>query len=247
MTKLGRALDKIGKVANWIRAAGFILLLIFFLLSLVKHGFNRKEIEQLVTRTTGLSIRNDILHNHIDERDSLLVEKQDIIDNLKLSIDSSETRVTSLAVAYSKLENEFDKLADSIIIIPTDSSYKFLTQTAYPYPGPRNFPFSEPQVKGIHLTWMERTSLADMNLNLGNTIHELNDQLLLQDSVAANSEQKMILMQASTADYKDIIVNKDEIIDGQDKFIQKKKKQTRIGQFVAGAVIVVLAILAGGS
>jgi hypothetical protein len=245
MNKLSNIIDKTGKWLSRIRTIAFFVLIVFLFLSIFKHGCDRDEIADLIQRTTGLNLENDILHNHIDERDSMLIKKEEVIDNLQAAIQRSEGKVNGMVTAYAKLNDKYDHLADSILTIPADSSYRFLDFQAYPSRGIRKFPFSGDQVQRIHLTWMERISLSDMNLNLKDRIHELNDQLLLKDSVAINSEQKMVLMQASTRDYQEIIINKDEIIEGQDDFIKKKKKQTKIGRFVAGAVIVILAILAG--
>ncbi|MCK4909191.1 MAG: hypothetical protein KAS70_04775 [Planctomycetes bacterium] len=246
MTWFGRLMEKIGRIANHIRSAGFVLLLIFFLLSLVKHGCNRNEIADLIERTTGLNLQNDILHNHVEERDSLLIEKQALIDTLEADIVKSEYRVGRLSNQYTRLQDEFNSLSDSLITIPADSSYSFLDRTAYPYEGEKRFPFSAPQVKGIHLTWMERISLAGMNTSLKGTISELNSQLLLRDSVQIESSGMLIMMEASAADLELIIDNKDEVIDAQQDHIEKKKKGNRILQYIGGGIIIILAILAAG-
>lgn len=246
MTWFGRVIDKAGKWLSRLKTIGFVVLLIFFGLSVFKHGCDRQEMADLLHRTTGLNLENDILHNHVAERDSLLEAKQDAIKNLEDAIDRSENRVKTLANRYLNLYNRFNKLADSIITIPVDSSYLFLNRTAYPYGGEKRFPFSEPQVKGIHLTWLERLSLSDMNTSLSGRIAELNDQLLLKDSVKLVNIQKMVLMEQSTQDMEQIIENKDEIIDGQDDYIHQTKKKNRVIQWIAGGIIAILAILAAG-
>lgn len=236
----GKIIDWIGKNLSRIKTIGVLVLIVFFAISLGRNGCNRSEMEEMVERITGLNVRNDILFEDVKERDSLLIAKELRIGQLKDSVDSSKERLASLERDYEDLEQELEDISDSLLQIPVDSSYKFLTTEAYPFPGYKRYPFNEPQVKGIHLTYLEKLKLEEMNYSLVGQIGELKYQTLAQDSVVYESAMVMSMMKKSRQDLEEVILNKDEIIEVQQEQISKKKRKATIWHIVGGTVVVVL-------
>jgi len=243
---IGKIIDWIGKNLSRIKTIALLVVIAFFALSLVRNGCNRGDLNDMVERITGLDIRNDILMEDVKERDSLLVAKDLLIENLDRQLTLSEGRVERLEVDYGYLESEFQHLSDSLLRIPADTSYQFLVDEAYPYPGHLKYPFNEPQVKGIHLTFLENIKLDEMNLNLLTQIDEKDYQLETKDTIVYEQAMSMMLMAESRVDLDSIIINKDEVIEIQYEQIHKAKRGKTIWQIVGGAIIAVLAALAIG-
>jgi hypothetical protein len=243
---LGKIIDWIGKNLSRIKTVGLLILIAFFVISLFRNGCDRADMEDMVERITGLNVRNDILFEDVKERDSLLIARDLRIAELQDSLGASDMRVGDLEYDYSVLEAEYDHLSDSLLRIPADTSYQFLVDEAYPYSGHLKYPFNEPQVKGIHLTFLENIKLDEMNFNLLTQIDERDYQLELKDTVVYEQTEAMMLMVESRQDLDSIIINKDEVIEVQDKQIDKMKKGKTIWQIAAGVILGLLAALAIG-
>lgn len=243
----GKVIDAIGKNLSRIKTVGLMVLIVVFAISLFRNGCDRANMEDMVGRITGLNVRNDILMENVKERDSLLIARDLRIEDLDRRLILSEGREERLQEDYGQLETEFQHLSDSLLLVPVDTSYQFLVDEAYPYPGPLKYPFNEPQVKGIHLTFLENIKLDEMNLNLITQIDEKDYQLEVKDTVVYEQAMSMMLMEGSRADLDSIIVNKDEVIDIQAEQIKKKSRGKTFWQIVSGAILVVLAAVAVGS
>jgi hypothetical protein len=244
--RIGKIIDWIGTNLGRIKTIGILLLILLVAVSMFRHGCDRNEMEDLVERITGLNVRNDILMEDVRQRDSLLLQNERRVQGLLDSLSASELRFADLQTDYGRLEDDYEDLSDSLLKIPADTSYQFLIKEAYPYPGHLKYPFNEPQVKGIHLTYLEKQSLGDMNLNLLAQLDEKEVQLELKDTVVMEKTAEIMLMKSNRQDLDSIIINKDEIIDVKDEQIQRVKRNRTFIEIAAGVIIVVLAALAAG-
>jgi hypothetical protein len=182
----------------------------------------------------------------VKDRDSLLLARDLRIDELKDSLGASIMREDDLEYDYTALEADYEHLSDSLLTIPADTSYQFLVDEAYPYPGHLKYPFNEPQVKGIHLTFLENIKLDEMNFNLLTQIDEKDYQLDVKDAVVYEQSMSMMLMTESREDLDSVIVNKDEVIEVQAEQIKKKSRGKTFWQVVSGTILVILAAVAVG-
>lgn len=244
---------EIGKTNGWIdknlsriKTIGILVLIVFCILALVRNGCVRKNIDKMDEKITVLNVKNDILFQDVKNKDSLLIQKDLQIQTLKDSVGASEMRADDIASDYTVLQAEFEHLSDSLQSIPADTSYQFLVDEAYPYPGHLKYPFNEPQVKGIHLTFLENIELDKMNLNLLFQINEKDYQLDVKDTLVYEQAAAMMLMSESRMDLDSIIVNKDQIIKEQDGQIKKTKRRKTIWQITTGVILGILAALAAG-
>ncbi len=242
----GKIIDVIGKNLGRIKTIGLMVLIVVFAISLFRNGCNRADMKDIVEKVTGLNVRNDILMEDVKERDDRLAVKDLRIDELKDSLSASIMRESDLESDYTVLEADFESLSDSLLTIPADTSYRFLMYEAYPYPGHLKYPFNEPQVKGIHRTFLEKFKLADMNLNLLTQIDEKDYQLDVKDTVVYEQAEAITLMAESRVDLDSVIINQDEIIDIQDEQIKKKNRGKTFWQVVSGTILVILAVFAVG-
>jgi len=243
---LKKIIDWIGKSLGRLKTIGVLVLLVLFALSIWRGGCDRQEANDLLEKVTGLDVKNDILMRDVEERDSLLIAKDQRILELQDSLGASDMRVGDLEYDYDELAAELAHLSDSLLRIPADTSYEFLVDEAYPYPGHLKYPFNEPQVKGIHLTFLENIKLDEINLNLLTQINERDYQLELKDTVVYEQAEAIMLMAESRLSLDSIIINKDEVIELQDEQITKVKRSRTIWQILLGAIITVVTALAIG-
>jgi hypothetical protein len=253
MTNDERKKINIGKILDWpaknlgrIKTVGILVLIVLLGFSILRGACNRQQMEELTERVAGLNVRNDILRQGISKRDSLIIQKDGRIAELKDSILISVRKLTKLKSDYSYLKAEYESLSDDLLVIPVDSSYDFLVNEAYPYEGHRKYPFNEPQVKGIHLTYLENISLVDMKGNLIDQINELGSQLQVKDMIVDEQDIQLMLMKQTHQDLDSIVDNKDEVIEVKDKQIKKERRNKTIWQTTMGVLIVVLSIFAVG-
>jgi hypothetical protein len=241
----GKVIDAIGKNLGRIKTVGLLVLVVVFAISLSRNGCDRADMEDMVERITGLNVRNDILMEDVKERDDLLIAQEERIEDLNNQLSLSQGREERMQYDYGQLETEYEHLSDSLLRIPGDTSYRFLVEEAYPYPGHLKYPFNEPQVKGIHLSFLENIKLDEMNLNLLTQIDEKDYQLEVKDAVVYEQSMSMVLMKGSRADLDSIIVNKDEVIEVQAEQIKKKSRGKTFWQVVSGVILVLAAVVVG--
>lgn len=244
MSKFFDDLKKLGEILSHLRTIGLIVLFSVLVISVTRNGCDRKELKHLFESTTGLNYENDILHNHINERDSMIVEKEKIIEDLEAAIVRSETSVSKLVDHYTRLFTRYESLADSITRIPGDSSYSYLNETAYPLPGIKKFPFSEKQVNAMHLTYVEHGSLSSMHDALKQRISLMNTQQLLRDSIITERTTQVDSLQKTQLDYEHIVMNQTEQVDLLTTHIKEEKKRNRFWKIAGGVVIAILAAIA---
>jgi len=244
--KVGKVIDCFGSNLGRIKTLGILFLIALFGFSMLRNGCDRQEMEELMERITGLNIRNDILREDVKEKDSLILASIRRVGELKDSLTLSEKRLTELKGDYGRLEAKYEDLSDSLLTIPTDSSYDFLIHEAYPYEGHKRYPFNEPQVRGIHMSYLENVYLGDMNKSLYDQLDEMAGQLQTKDMIVGEQDKRLMFMNETRQDLDTIIYNQDKVITVQDEQINKQRKSRIIWETTMGAIIIALAILAVG-
>lgn len=221
-----------------VKNVAFILLILFLALTIYQNGCKRAEMEAMVGQMAELYMSNDSLKRNIRDKDINIALKDARIDELKDSISLSIRKIKIIEKKYNKLRGQYNDLSDSVASIPTDSSYRFLTDVAYPYQGIMRYPFNEPQVKGIHLTFLEKKSLGDLNYNLIAQVKEKDYQLEIKDTIISEQERKVIIMEMMRVEFETIINNNNKIIDINNKEIKKAHRQKTMWQIITGAVVI---------
>jgi len=221
-----------------VKNVAFILLILFLALTIYQNGCKRAEMEAMVGQMAELYMSNDSLKRNIKDKDNEIAIKDARIVGLKDSISLSIQKFKVIENRYIKLKGQYSALSDSVASIPTDSSYRFLTSVAYPYEGIMKYPFNEPQVKCIHLTFLEKKSLGDINYNLIAQVKEKDYQLEIKDTIISEQERKGMIMELMRTEFETIINNSNKIIDINNKEIKKERRQKTMWQITTGAVVI---------
>lgn len=230
--KIADFIDLFGKHLSRIKNISIGLLIVMLSLSSVMNGCNRKKSEELFEKVTGLNLENVMLKKQVDEAGAEIIEKQRIQDSLQLAYNLKVGELNSLKRDYRKLKGEFNDLKGSILMMPAEESYEFLNKVAYPYPGIKRFPFNEPQVKGIHLTWLENSNLKLQNTNLTDQINRA--ELMVADlgNMNKQSEEKFNLAMSNSGKYEKMFENSEEArvyTEDELKRIRRQNKLLRWG------------------
>lgn len=244
-TIISKFLDKISDNLERIKTIGVLIVSVLFITSLINNGCNRSEMESMVEKLTGLNISNDLLQKDIQHQDSILKAKNDSIKKLKTEITASKKQSNKLERENIKIKREYNNLAEELLRIPADSSYKFLDSIAYPFQGIKEYPFNSQQVKGMHKTYLENESLIALNDNLQDQKNELVHQIQLQDELSLETSSAMKVMEKTREDLEQVVENKDEEIEIKNKEIKKQKRRGVFKLIGVGFVSLLIGFAAG--
>lgn len=214
---LDRSMDRIKTVL-------LLLVIVLFVISLFMNRGSRSRANDLFEKVTGLNLQNDILSLTVSAQNKEILLLQQKYDSIQALEAQTAQDLAALKKHYAILASQRDDLASQLLKTPADSSYRFLNETAYNYPGDKRFPFNEPQVKAIHLTFLEKFSLQQMNTNLQGQIGNYEMQLSLKDNMLATRSQQMELAKSNIQSQESIIENKDEIISVQERELRRRNR-----------------------
>jgi len=239
--KIEAIINKVGKFISTFKTIGLIVLMVLFGISLINNGCDRQEANDLLERVTGLNVQNDILKKDIKQRQKEIAFRDSIINHYKDSLAVVVKAKEGLDYDYGVLEGEYRDIASKLIKTPTDSSYVFLDRVAYPYSGEKKFPFNEPQIKSIHITYLERFMLVEKEKNLLAQVNNYESQLSLKDTIYNQKEMQYKKLNMNARSYEEIIDNKDEEIVLKDVVI---KKNNRRNKWLKLTIVIVAALIA---
>ena len=244
LAKFGKILNFLSKNISRIKTIGTIILVLLFVLSLGNGGCQKNKAVELARQLTGLDLRNSILLTNIGKKDSIIILNQAEIDSLSVVINDLKDKAKVLKVRGDILQGNLTEIKDSLMNVPTDSSYAFL-QAVYPYPGEFKYPFNEPQVRNIHLDYLENKSLWGLNENLMDQVDNCKDILAVKDNRFAKYTGQVNVLKSQKTDQGNIIKNKDKEIDllkGEKKKEYRGKKFWKITSGILAGIAVALAL-----
>lgn len=227
-----------------IKTIGTVLLVVLFLLSLGNNGCQRNKAIDLAKQLTGLDFKNSILRQSITKKDSLIGARNYEIDSLSIIINDLKDKAKILKVHGDVLQADLREIKDSLINVPTDSSYAFL-QAVYPYPGEFKYPFNEPQVRNIHLDYLENRNLWGVTNNLKLQINNCQDIIAANYERTAKYSNQIDNYKSQKGSYEKIIKNKDkenELLKGEAKTEKKKKGFWKITSGILAGLAILIAI-----
>lgn len=225
--KISKWLDRAAKNLNRIKTVSIIILMLLFSVSVVMNGCNRERANELVEKITGLNVKNDLLKHNLKETADALIAEQRSRDSLMRVIHNQDKIIDSQKDTIKKLEIEKQKIVEDLLKIPVEESYKFLQTEAYPYTGILKFPFNEPQVKGIHLTFLEHQNLEKQVISLGTLTKEQEQMIALKESEAQILKRQFGLTKQSIESYQELAKNNVEIIETYEKQNKQLTKQAK--------------------
>lgn len=237
----GEFIDNLNKFFSRIKTIVVLFLLLLFAFSLIKHGYNRHETNELVKKITGLDIQNDLLKKEIKERTIQIKAYRDSISEIQAQIAMQEQTIQKNSDVITGLRRENRRLKDQAINTPKDEIYEFLIIEAYPDTGKKEFAFSEGQIREIHLDYIDNISCQSIVSAQDTLINNLIVQIDNKDSQIEYLENSLSLQQQNVKAYSRVMSNQEEIIDRKDEIIKKEKKGKTFWKIIAGIAIVVAA------
>lgn len=229
--KISEMIDLLGKNLSRIKTVSIGVLIVLFSLSSINSGCNRQRAEDLFEKVTGLRLANDLLIGQARQSEQEIHRLKLIEDSLRLAYQQQETELQAYKQKYLDIKHEYDNLAETLLTVPVEESYNFLTTKAYPFLGEKRFLFNEPQVKGIHKTWLEADNLKLQNSNL---IGQLNHTELMLGNLNQRLETgQQVQNEYSKANmlYKEALSNSTEVIQLTEKEIRRLKRNNKMLKF----------------
>lgn len=210
------------KQLKWI----FIIALVPIVI--IIFGINSCDRNKLINQEViilDLNLRNELLIKDIKQRDLMIKAKEvkiTIIEsNLKLSSDSTSKYKSK----YNHLQADYNDLAGKLNNVNPDSSYLFLSNIAYPFDGELKYLFNGPQVKGFHLTYLQKDQLDKINSNLVEQIGSCEYQNQSKDSIIGELKGNNELYKQTRIDLDSVLLNTQSIIEVKDKQIGKQTRR----------------------
>jgi len=242
---LGQSIDWIGKNISRIKTITVVLLFTLFIISFVSNGCNREQANHLFARVTGLDLQNDILSlRNRTLRDSLDQER-----NIRRLLEASKARLEDekhiLVKDNKRLRQQLAGIPGWILNMPTDSSYKFLNEIAYPFAGEKKYPLNEPQIKNIHADFLENQMLHGLLFTLEAQL--INCELLTSnaDSIAFSFKRSLKSSERQKENLSEVVKNANEkavLYENAYNKADKKKKFWKITSGIGAVIILILAL-----
>ena len=207
-------------------------MVLSLLLLRINHQSNR--IIRTTKEVTRLQTQNEELEKRVKDRDVTIYTNEVRIKELRDSLELSKRVSQILKTDLSVLEGKYGDLLAETRNIPPDSSYSFLTNVAYPYEGNMIYPFNANQINGIHLTYLQKLMLHDINLNLTGQVGECNKQVGLQEGVINEMEGTIYLMNSTRQDQENIITNLNKEINIYTKQVKRNKRKVLFWKITTG-------------
>lgn len=238
--------DLINWIKKWlkrVRVVAIIILIAFLFLLIIINRHQRNQINNETEIVANLKLQNEILLTQIASRDTAVIYKERVIQKLTDSIEIEKRKKEKLQKENKILNKALSEIADELIKITADSSYRFLTEIAYPLEGEKKYPFNELQVKEIHHTYVEKVWLHHINANLIGQNWSMELQINMQDKRYEEARNAINLYIESKNDADKVIENQEQIIQIQDKRIAKEYRQKNIWKVATGIAFLVGLII----
>lgn len=239
--QIGKIIDFLNKNINRLKTIGTAVLLFSFILSLGNGGCQRNKALALAEKVIGLDLKNSILMQSIFKKDSINVNLEIKNDSLLVVITELQDQAKILKSQGDGFKADLRNLKDSLINVPVDSSYAFL-QAAYPYPGELEYLFNKPQVRNIHLDYLENNELWFLAANLELQVENCQDILALNIERSLKYSKQVVNFKSQKVDYEEIIDNKDEEIELLQDDAKNEKREKGFWKVVSG-ILAAAAIL----
>jgi len=220
------------------------LMVIVFLLSMSINGCQRKRLVDYTKKITTIENINTQLLTTIKNKDLKIVLIDGEISKLEAKNSELESENNDLKTSRAHLEDSLATISPSVEDITPDSSYTFL-QAVLPYEGILQYSFNTKQVKAIHVIYLERMTLRDLSVNLQAQVDNLSHQLQFSEAIQRKLLEQREIYKSKEEDYKEIISNKDEKFNLQEKQVKKEKRKVvlyKVTTGIAAGLIILIAL-----
>lgn len=230
-------MDK-NKVKNYLIIALVAIIVLFGI-------FGGRKVKKFQDEITALKTEKNILEEKNKELEKAVQSK---IDTIKIK----DARIEELMKLFrikdkqiNDLKTDLQEALTELNGITSDSSYQFLQQIAYNFPGTLKFLFNELQVRGIHSDYLKARSSEQVIPALTSQINNCKEQFLARESLEKSLRDLVDLKSQQLSNCE--LINNDnegmiEDITAQRDKERHRKNFWRFTSAVAGGVAVVLAV-----
>jgi len=205
---------------NKVIGTGFIISVLLLILCLfygkTQLNKNERKIIEYETEIKYLKNQNSSLENMIIAKNVVIRKVNDSLNFLKKYSLKLQSDYKKLLLSYEKIRNEINNL-------PVNESYDFLVHKAYPLQGEGKFIFNEPQIKEIHINYIEKIELEKINENISEQLRACIKQVNLKDTIINQSNLIISYLTIERDNFKNITNKQDTIIQVQRKEITKQR------------------------
>jgi len=191
-----------------------------------------------------LKLSNKSLEEQIAKRDGVIQSQNDTIEKKEAKIASLMLIFRSKDKQIAELTTEIDLALEWLDFITADSSYIFLQEVAYNYPGALKYLFNELQIKYIHADYVKARSSEKIIPVLTSQINNCREQFTVRDSTANALRGIVVLQEQSLADCKQINENNNKVILDTEKQRDAEKRRKFFWRATTGIMTGVTIVLA---
>lgn len=221
---------------NWI----ILLLLIVVVIGGIFGGnavtkFN-EDIAVLKYANKGLELQISDRELQIKAEHNRAEKKQTTIDSCIIAFEKKDKKI-------KELEKQRDNALIQLTGITSDSSYVFLTQIAYDYPGFLKYLFNESQIRAIHADWIVARSSERVIPELKGQVNDCRIAFVQTDSLVKHLNKIVDLQNKNLKDCSQINENDKAVIADIEKTVEKEKRRKGLWRTIAAIEPVILVVL----
>jgi len=148
-----------------IKSIAFLLMVCGILFLGMMYQCERKKVIKKTQAMTELTSENEFLKS--DKKifqDSLAAEKKkrEVMEAASVVLIKERDQ---LLLENKLLRKKYSNVPEWVNKLPVDSSYDFIRNIAYPFPGELKYPLNESQIKGTHSTFLQNQTLDELVIN----------------------------------------------------------------------------------
>ena len=198
------------------------------------------DIRDLKYANKTLEMQKAYIETQVKIEQAKIAQRDATIDSCMVVFDQKDRVITGLS---ADLDSALAKLDG----ITSDSSYIFLTQVAYNYPGLLSYIFNENQIRKIHADYLKARSADKIIPVYQQAIENCKFQLTERDSIEAGLKRIVQLRTTELNNCEQVNANNQDIIKKTEK--QRDKEARRKGFWrattgiAAGVAILVAAFM----
>ena len=239
-------LDFYKKNKEVVKSALIILFVIVISLTLMNTSCEKKKSEKIQKENYELKLKNAKLDGEIAFLDKNIISFKKMNDSLDVILTKKQKDYDDLNDKYLNTKKKYDDIIKDLSKKTAEESYDFLVNIAYPFMGEMKFKFNEPQVKGIHATYLQHENLLRQNLFLiykNETLNNMYDICEEKNNnnkvIISDTEEKYEKCEEKNKNNEQQVTN----LEKENKKLEKKKKFWRGTSGVSATVAVILALL----
>jgi len=227
------------KIKNGLIGLLLILIVLFGLIGGKKVTRYAEEIGLLRYANTTLETQKAFLKTQVQFEQEKVRKKDMVIDSCMIEFKKKDRVIAGIT---SDLDEALAKLNG----ITSDSSYQFLQQIAYRFPGTLEYLFNALQVKGIHVDYLKARSSEKIIPVYVEQIANCTFQLSERDSIETGLKKAIRYQREALTACETVNNNKDTIIKDTEKQRNKEMRRKnfwRFGTAVTTITTIIFAIL----